>query len=44
MAHDPATSPTFRATAAILMGFNYQMQFLIAVFEPETGDFYAFQA
>ena len=44
LAYDPATPPTFRAAAAILVWLDHQMQFLVAVLEPETGDFHTFQA
>ena len=44
LAYDPATPPTFRAAAAILVWLDRQMQFLVAVLEPETGDFHSFQA
>ncbi len=44
LVHDPATPPTPRATATVLVGFDRQVEFLVAVLEPKTSDFHAFQA
>jgi hypothetical protein len=43
-ANDLATSTTLRATASVLVRLNRQMQFLVSIFEPKTGDFHVFQA
>lgn len=44
MTHNPATSPTFWAAAAVLIWLDRQMQLLVTIFEPNTGDFHALQA
>ena len=44
LVHNPATPSTRWATAAVLVGFNCQMQFLVAILKPKTSDFHAFQA
>jgi len=44
LAYDPATPPTFRAAAAILVRLDRQMQLFVAVLETKMGDFHAFEA